>query len=536
VVKQTRPVDIYVRVSRVGGREHLISPDEQERRARELATEQALRIGEVLTDLDESGGRWERPGLQEALHRVESGRSGGIIVAWLDRLSRDSEHAHALIRRISDAGGAIYAPDAPSDWLSPEGELQAGIVFAFAQYQRKRARAGFERAKEQAIANGIPVKTRPPVGYRQRSDRHLEPDPDAAPLVRQVFERRAAGAGPAELGAFLTEHGIKTSQGSKTWSKAAVYNLLRNRTYLGELSYGRDRRFVNSSAHEPIVDAALWQAAQRSGVPALAPARSGGNSPFLLTGIARCAACRYCLQATRTSRGKRIYRCTRTRAGGMCPAPTRVAAEAVERAAVEAFWAITKDLEAEGRHDESGDLRQLERDLERADKSLREWASAEIQEAIGDLSEYSAGMRDRRRARDEIVEQLTRLQAKQSAHNALPNRETLAAAWERMNTQERRELVALRFDCLAVRRDGSIIAYAAGSGPMDLPRRGSTVAPLLVGFPDDLPHGARVLALKEAPKEPRHTAVGGRARRAGKNDELHAASLRSRWRSDSSLT
>ena len=87
------------------------------------------------------------------------------------------------------------APDAPADWTSPEGELQAGIVFAFAQYVGKRARACFERAKERAIMAGIPVATRPPVGYRQREDRRLAPDPDVAPVIREVFERRAAGWG-----------------------------------------------------------------------------------------------------------------------------------------------------------------------------------------------------------------------------------------------------------------------------------------------------------------------------------------------------
>jgi DNA invertase Pin-like site-specific DNA recombinase len=164
LIKPTKPVDIYVRVSRIGGRENRITEEEQERRARELAGERGLRVGKILTDPDESGGKWERPGLQQALARIESGKSGGVIVAWLDRLSRDSEHAHALIRRISDAGGVIYAPDAPSDWTTPEGELHAGIVFAFAQYVRKRARAGFERAKERAVANGVPVNNRPAVG------------------------------------------------------------------------------------------------------------------------------------------------------------------------------------------------------------------------------------------------------------------------------------------------------------------------------------------------------------------------------------
>jgi hypothetical protein len=46
----TLPLDVYVRVSRVGGRgERLISPDEQEQRARALAAERGLKVGTVLT-------------------------------------------------------------------------------------------------------------------------------------------------------------------------------------------------------------------------------------------------------------------------------------------------------------------------------------------------------------------------------------------------------------------------------------------------------------------------------------------------------
>ncbi|MGH2832070.1 MAG: recombinase family protein, partial [Solirubrobacteraceae bacterium] len=198
MVQVGKPLDVYVRVSRVGGRQHLISPQDQERRGRALAKERGLKVGKVLTDLDESGGKLDRPGLQEALVRVRSGESGGMIVAWLDRLSRDSEQALRLVREISESGGAIYAPDAPSDWTSPEGELQAGIVFAFAQYIRKRSRASFERAKEGAIASGVPVASRIRVGYRQREDRRLEPDPVIAPVILKAFEMRAAGHGPTD--------------------------------------------------------------------------------------------------------------------------------------------------------------------------------------------------------------------------------------------------------------------------------------------------------------------------------------------------
>jgi site-specific DNA recombinase len=192
-----KPVDIYVRVSRKGKRddERFHSPAEQETLARAYAKQHGLEIGVVLTpDIDRSGGTVKREGLQQALERIRSGESGGFVVAWLDRFSRDATQAHALLLEIEDAGGRIYAPDAPQDMTTPEGELQLGILLAFAAYTRKRARAGFQRAKERAILAGIPVGPTP-VGYHQKADRTLEIDPDTAPVIRELFERRAAGDG-----------------------------------------------------------------------------------------------------------------------------------------------------------------------------------------------------------------------------------------------------------------------------------------------------------------------------------------------------
>jgi site-specific DNA recombinase len=501
MVNPSRPVDLYLRVSRVGGRENLISPDEQERRARKLARERGLKVGRVLTDLDESGGKWERPGLQEALARVRAGESGGLIVAWLDRLSRDSEHAHRLLRELHEAGGVVYAPDAPADWTSPEGELQAGIVFAFAQYVRKSARARFENAKANAIASGIPVATRPAVGYRQRADRRLEPDPKTAPVVREVFERRAAGAGPTELAQLLRDRDVTTSQGSATWTKQAVAQLLRSRVYLGELSYGKPERpgepprYVNPSAHEPIVDLATWTAAQHpKGRRVQAPR---GEGRYLLSGLLRCQACGYVMQPTVTSRGKRIYRCTKRHAGGECPSPARVQADVVEDAAERAFWAITGDVEAQGQEEAQGsDVADLESKLERAERRLSQAMAPEVQDAAGDA--WPAMIRQRRQERDEAAEELGRARAAERK-TAEPSVETLRGAWPSLTPAERRELLATRFDALALRRDAgglSLAAFPAGTAPEGLSRRGFRRAPAL--RPIDVPAGARVLPLQDA--------------------------------------
>jgi site-specific DNA recombinase len=471
----TRPLDVYVRVSRVGGREQMISPEEQERRARDLARERGLSVGEVLTDLDESGGKLNRPGLQAALRRVESGESGGVIVAWLDRLSRDSEHAHSLVRRITDAGGAIYAPDAPNDWVSPEGQLQAGIVFAFAQYVRQRSRAGFERAKERSIANGVPVHTRPPVGYCKKEDRTLEPDPRAARHVRRAFEMRAMGAGPQEIGAMLQAHGVRTSQGAKTWTKQAVYGLLRNRTYLGEISYGKDRRYVNVNAHEPIVDLATWTAAQHPNGRALRRPRRD-DTPYSLTGLIRCRACGYSMQATRTSRGKLIYRCTVKHAGGVCPRPARVNSADAEACAEEAFFALVRDVEAR-REPASVDVTPLRRRLANAQRRLEQAMSDEVQDAAGE--KWPAMIADRRRTVDEAAAALGRAEA--AARDAAPDAEvvTLYGTWRDATPRQRRDILSIGFDLFAVDRERNFLVYPRGTAPRDLPTRGYAKEPRL---------------------------------------------------------
>ena len=444
MVKSARPIDIYLRVSRVGKRENLISPDEQERRARDLAHDQGLDVGIVLTDLDESGGKWKRPGLQEALRRVESRESGGVIVAWLDRLSRDSEHAHALVRRIGEAGGRIYAPDAPADWTTPEGELQGTIFFAFAAYTRNRARAGFERAKERAIGAGIPANPRAAIGLRKREDRRLEPDPEIAPVIRQVFERRAAGAGPTELGRFMLAHGVKP-HAAEGWSTRTIYALLRNPIYKGVLSYGG--RYVNETAVEPIVDLATWEAAQR---PKRTLARAGAESSWLLSGIIRCEACRHCLQGTPDGKGTRVYRCARHHGDGDCPAPARVMADEAEAEIVAAFWSLTENIAAHGTANTGEDAATAQDALDAAQTRLQRYLAPEVQDAL-DPAVWAAGLRERQDAVTTAAAALGHARSEKPSNLEGSDVQTLRDAWERAPIVQRRELLALRLDAVAAR-------------------------------------------------------------------------------------
>src|SRR4051812_48866586 len=113
-IRPTR-VDGYVRVSDVRGRSVsgvpgrpvLISPSLQRERIASYCQLYGLRLLEVFEELDESGARPDRPLLMQAIERVETGRSNGIIVAKLDRFGRSLRDALDHIDRIQAAGGTF---------------------------------------------------------------------------------------------------------------------------------------------------------------------------------------------------------------------------------------------------------------------------------------------------------------------------------------------------------------------------------------------------------------------------------------------
>jgi DNA invertase Pin-like site-specific DNA recombinase len=482
--------DGYIRVSRVGDRaERLRSPEFQEREIRREAKKRGLRVGRVINDLDQSGARDDRPGLQEAIARIEASQSAGIIVAKLDRFSRNLTQATALAQRIMAAGGRIYSYAEPADWTTSDGELQINLALAIAQHQRRRANEYFESAKASAVERGVPINPRIAPGFRRdEATGKLVPD-ESASAIREVFERRVAGAGPAELAELLQARGVATSMGSSTWSKQAIYGLLRNRIYLGELRYGSH---VNTTSHEAIVDRATWEAAQRERAR-LSPARNG--DPFMLTGLIRCWSCRYALQATRTSRGKRIYRCTRRHAGGLCPDPARVDADGVEAFVEDEFSCqVGRRVAMEPVLDTSA-LEDGRRILIEAELELASYRDdVELRALIGRAS-WLDGLRERRERVAAAEDALAA--ARLDTPVAMPELRVLVEEFDAMDVLDRREALAQIIDCVALRSGAATMSLAdrvnifwAGTGPRDLPRRGFREQPKLRAF--DLPPAAAV--------------------------------------------
>jgi len=116
-------VDAYVRVSQVGGRsgERFISPSLQREQIEHWVRARGYVLGEIFEELDASGGRGDRPLLEEAIARIERGDSQGIVVAKIDRFGRSLANGLAAIERITGAGGVFAARTASTCRRTPGG-------------------------------------------------------------------------------------------------------------------------------------------------------------------------------------------------------------------------------------------------------------------------------------------------------------------------------------------------------------------------------------------------------------------------------
>jgi site-specific DNA recombinase len=168
-------------------------------------------------DQDYSGGNVDRPAFLEVIRRIETGETGGVIVARIDRFARSAPDGGAMVRRILDAGGIFASAQERIDPTTDFGKPMLNIMFVMAELQLDQLKSGWKTAKGRAIGRGAHIGPTP-IGYRrlprgQEGSGKLVPDPGSAPAVTKLFRRAAAGIGVSELARYMDEIAPRTDGG-----------------------------------------------------------------------------------------------------------------------------------------------------------------------------------------------------------------------------------------------------------------------------------------------------------------------------------
>jgi len=133
-----------------------------------------------------SGGRWDRPRLQEMIGQL---REGDIVVVWkLDRLSRSLKDLLHIMEKIEAAGAGFRSLTEAIDTTTAAGRMMMQMVGSFAEFERAMIRERTSAGLAQARSEGRIGGRRRKLDEKQRGE-----------IAESVLSGRKSGADMARL-------------------------------------------------------------------------------------------------------------------------------------------------------------------------------------------------------------------------------------------------------------------------------------------------------------------------------------------------
>jgi DNA invertase Pin-like site-specific DNA recombinase len=200
----------YVRVSTDEQATEGASLDSQ----RAALVDEAARRGwnvEIVADEGFSGKDLRRPGLAEALARLDRGEADALLAVRLDRISRSVADFAGLLARARSKKWRLVLLSPNLDTEEAAGKFTAHVLAAAAEYERDLVSARTKEGMAQRRAEGVHVG---------------RPRTLSLAVVERIVRQRAEGATLRAIAESLTDDGIPTARGSNRWATSAVQGVL----------------------------------------------------------------------------------------------------------------------------------------------------------------------------------------------------------------------------------------------------------------------------------------------------------------------
>lgn len=315
---------LYMRLSKDDGTSESSSITTQRKILLSFAKENSFIIFDEYIDDGFSGTNFERPSFKQMIQDIENKKINLVITKDLSRLGRDyialGQYTEIYfptkgVRYIAINDG--YDSNSPYNDIAPFKNV---INEMYARDISKKIRSSF-LAK---MNDGCYIGNFAPYGYQKDPDNknHLIIDPEALPIVKNIFSMASLGNRPTDIANFLNNNGVITpimyrckkynlnldrykNYTNQKWTSATISKMLKNVVYIGntaqrkttKLSF-KSKKTVNNpkyewiiieNTHEPIIDTKTFDIVQRYSKSRTCKKSKGFQNVF--SGIAKCADC-----------------------------------------------------------------------------------------------------------------------------------------------------------------------------------------------------------------------------------------------------
>jgi len=202
-----------------------------------------------------------------------------IITKEISRFARNTLDSVYYTRELKKHGVGVFFLNDNINTLDADAELRLTIMSSIAQEESRktsdRVKWGQKRQMEQGVVFG-----RSMLGYDVK-DGKMFINGDGAKIIRLIFEKFVnEGKGSHTIARELRETGYKTFTGNSIWKNTAIYKILRNEKYCGDLVQKKtytpdylshDKKYNNGEEefvilkdhHESIISREMFDAANK---------------------------------------------------------------------------------------------------------------------------------------------------------------------------------------------------------------------------------------------------------------------------------
>jgi DNA invertase Pin-like site-specific DNA recombinase len=214
-----------------------------------------------------SGGTMDRPALQRLLGDIRAGQVDVVVVYKIDRLTRSLFDFAKIVEAFDARGVSFVSITQQFNTTTSMGRLTLNVLLSFAQFEREVAG---ERIRDKIAASkkkGMWMGGLPSLGYDVQN-RKLVVNEEEAGTVVHIFRRYAELRSVRVLQEELNAAGTRSKRriladgtpfGGQKLSRGALYLMLQNRIYRGEITHKGDSYL---GEHRPIIDKVLWDQVQ----------------------------------------------------------------------------------------------------------------------------------------------------------------------------------------------------------------------------------------------------------------------------------
>jgi site-specific DNA recombinase len=214
-----------------------------------------------------SGGTMERPALKRLMADIEAGQIDVVVVYKVDRLTRALSDFAKLVDVFDRCGVSFVSITQQFNTTTSMGRLTLNVLLSFAQFERE---VTGERIRDKIAASkkkGMWMGGMPPLGYDINNRKLVVNDAEARTVV-DIYRRYLALKSVHALKDELAGAGIRskrrrrpdgTTYGGQKLSRGALYLMLQNRIYRGEITH-KGSSYLGE--HPAIIDQPLWDEVQ----------------------------------------------------------------------------------------------------------------------------------------------------------------------------------------------------------------------------------------------------------------------------------